>query len=72
MAHQIDSARVVELVEGISQDSKQLASGNLRARSDVQEKARRLCQALETPQETLLKVWLLEVCMECFASKKIT
>lgn len=61
MAFQVDSDRVSSLIEDISLGSRALRPGNVRALASLQEKARSLCLALETPQETMMKLWLLQV-----------
>lgn len=63
MAQQIDHVRVAELIESIGKDSKQLASGGVRAQVALLEKAHRLCQALETPQQAMMKLCLVGVCI---------
>lgn len=71
MSIQVD--HVTGLIEDLSQSSKELAAGCDRSRVEMLQKAWGLFQALETPDETLMRMWLLEASADtapCFLSSK--
>lgn len=62
MAQHFDFNRITEMAEQISQESKNLETGGDKARAILRQKAEKLLVSLEAPQETMIRMWLLEVC----------
>lgn len=61
MAQQFDYNHLSALAEELSQQTKSLAAtGSDQARALVRQKAEKLLKSLETPQESMLRMWLLE------------
>lgn len=57
----LDIDRITNLTEQVSQGSKLLAQGNEKDRATLAMAAWKLVQALEKPQETFYRLWLLDV-----------
>lgn len=53
--------QIMKLTEQLSQGTKTLAEGNDKARVGLVLVAHKLAQALEDPQETFLRLWMLDV-----------
>lgn len=57
----INMDKVTKLTEQLSQGTKHLIKGNEEARLHLMQVTQKLAQALQTPRETFLKLWLLDV-----------
>lgn len=59
----ISVEKVTMLTEQLKKGIKQLATGSEEARLKLMQVAEKLVQALQTPQETFLRLWMFDVCI---------
>lgn len=62
--------QITKFTEQLCQDTKQLAAGDQKARVRLICVANKLAQALENPQETFLRLWLLDVSVNETSEKR--